>query len=142
MNHYCVIGFFMAQCLLLSGCYSKRLSVVEARVSVLEASVLKMSEDSRAAAQRLSKIEGLSGDIEAVKAYNIRVMEYVRSMRDDIVKLLDTNRVIMEDGRREYLRILIRQQDLVKSMLIDIGKAIIELQKTSSDGNTGLVGPP
>jgi predicted transcriptional regulator len=74
-------------------------------------------------------MDKLAVDMESVRAYFKDVSDRVSAMRTDIVGLIDDQRVRLDEGRKEYLRILHRQKDVLDSMSKDLDTAIKELEK-------------
>ena len=113
-----------AAALLLSGCAGGGL---DKRVLKLEDTVSQLDRKSAENDQRLRRLDNLDSDLDAIKAYFKEVREQVRAMRDDIVKLIDEQNLVVEKGRKEYLRILLRQKDMLDRMQKELDEAAKEL---------------
>lgn len=106
-------------CAVCAGCTSLG---VEQRVEALE-------RQQAALDSRVKKLERFDADVEAVRAYFKQVSGKVRSMRDDIVALLDEQSLLVQEGRAQYIRVLRRQKQLLADMQAEIDRAVKELEK-------------
>lgn len=120
----------MAAMAFLTGCASNNL---DQRIIKLEDTVSQLNRKVEETDQHVCRLDNLKSDVEAVKAYFKEVQEKVRAMRDDIVKLIDEQSLVVEKGRKEYLRILLRQKDMLDQMQKDVEKAAKELNAPLPD---------
>ena len=128
-----------AAALLLSGCAG---SGLDKRVLKLEDTVSQLDRKSAENDQRLRRLDNLDSDLDAIKAYFKEVREQVRAMRDDIVKLIDEQNLVVEKGRKEYLRILLRQKDMLDRMQKELDEAAKELNAPLPAAQSAVAAEP
>jgi predicted nuclease with TOPRIM domain len=111
---------------LVAGCggLGKRVESLESRDRDLEQQVEKLRAT-------VASLEKLPQEVGSAKAYASQVTEKVKAMRAETVRMLEEQRVLAESGREEYLRILRREQELLKGLEGEMQVAIDELQKKS-----------
>jgi len=107
----------------------------EKRVAALERQQAALAQQAAAAAAAAERFKNLGADVEAVKAYFKQVADRVRTMRDDMVRLLDEQSMLIEEGRSEYIRILRAQEKVLSDLLPELSKAIAKLDKKLPDAD-------
>lgn len=128
-----------ALAVLLAGCASSRL---DDRVLKLEDTVSRLDRKAAETDMRLGRLDALDSNAEAIKAYFREVREQVRSMRGDIVKLIDEQSLAVEKGRKEYLRILLRQKEMLDRMQKEVEMAARELNAPLPDAQSAVTAAP
>jgi ABC-type transporter Mla subunit MlaD len=124
---------------LLSGCASSK---VNERLQGMEGTLAQVNASMSQMDQRLARLEQFSTDVDAVKSYSKDVSDRVRAMRDDTVRLLDEHRVLMEEGRDEYLRVLLQQKVMLNGMIREIDTAVRALEKRSPRPDAAVTPAP
>jgi hypothetical protein len=102
---------------------------LESRLAQLEKQQRDLARRATAAEAELARLRNLGADVEAVKAYFKQVADRVRTIRDDMVRLLDEQSMRVEEGRQEYVRILRTQEQVLSKLVPEVAKAIQSLEK-------------
>jgi len=108
------------------------------RLETLENKQAQLREDFDGIGSKLDTVDRmgqLAADLEAVKAYFKEVSDRMRVMRHDVVTALDEQNARIEEGRREYVKVLKRQQVMLAYMQQEIERALKELEKTPPEAD-------
>jgi hypothetical protein len=118
--------------LLAAGCAPK----------ALQQRVARLEERTAAVEKDVNGLTTMAADVEAVKAYFKEVSDKVRAMRDDTIRMLDEQSLRVEEGRKEYLRILQMQEKVLEDLLPALKTAIQALEKELPPAEKSLAPPP
>lgn len=120
------------------GCAPRELT---ARLTQLEQEHAQLVQRTAAAEKRLAEFHAFAADIDAVKAYFKQVSDSLRSMRSDMVRLLDEQHQRVEEGRQEQIRVLRAQERIITQLLPEIARAIQALEKKLPQPNAAIPAP-
>jgi len=109
----------------------RRLVGLAGEVAALKTELAAVKGEAAAAVKSSKQAAGLAADIDAVKAYFKQVSDKVRSMRDDIVRLLDEQNVRIDEGRKAYLKVLQHQKQVLEATQAELDKAMKVLDPTA-----------
>ncbi|NQT85355.1 hypothetical protein HQ560_01235 [bacterium] len=115
---------------------------MERRLATLEQQQADLVRRTATAEAAVERFKNLGADVEAVKAYFKQVADRVRGMRDDMVRLLDEQSLLVEEGRKEYVRILRVQEQVLSKLLPEVTKAIQSLEKKLPEAGATLPAAP
>lgn len=120
----------------LGGCASvSDMNNAKSDVATLKAQLAKLEERYQRTETRVDGFKGLSADVEAVRTYFLDVKNTVKQMRDDTVRILDEQRVAIDQSRKTYLKLLKNQQEM-------LDKVIKDMDKFLADTDTGVAREP
>lgn len=122
-----------------AGCAPRGL---QQRVAALEQNQTRLTKRAVAAEKGLADLQAFAADVEAVKAYFKQVADKMRAMRNDMVRLLDEQSMRVEEGRKEYVRILRSQEQVLQKMLPQPAKAIQTLEQKLPAAEEAVSGKP
>lgn len=100
------------------GCTSARL---KRRVAIVENRATEVE-------QNLAKLRQLPADVAASRAYVKDVSDEMKDMRREMVGMLDEQNQRVEQGRREYVRLLTYQKTALSALQVDLDKLIEKVE--------------
>ena len=100
------------------GCTSARL---KRRVAIVENRATELE-------QSLAKLRQLPADVAASRAYVKDVSDEMKDMRREMVGMLDEQNLKVEQGRREYVRLLTYQKTALGALQAELDKLIKQVE--------------
>jgi hypothetical protein len=100
------------------GCTSARL---KRRVAIVENRATEVE-------QNLAKLRQLPADVAASRAYVKDVSDEMKDMRREMVGMLDEQNLKVEQGRREYVRVLTYQKMALSALQVELDKLIEKVE--------------
>jgi len=121
---------------------SKEVATLKTELAAVKQRAASADSTATTALNNSKQAAGLAADIDAVKAYFKQVSDKVRSMRDDIVRILDEQNLRIDEGRKEYLKVLEHQKKVLEATQVELDNAIKVLAPKPPPAEKGVSDAP
>jgi hypothetical protein len=114
----------LAVAVLCAGCVTtEEFTALSGRVSGIDKRV-------GAVERGVKDLGGLNADVDAIRAYFLEVKNRVAEMRDDTVRLLDEQRVSIDETRAVYIKALKEHQASLEGVIKELEKKLSSIDES------------